>query len=847
MQGVYKLPQTPRNFGGLQWQALIAGLTLLFIVNILATQWMAHGLKYQAALGEPLTVAGPVSIYMPHMWVIWFLKFNQLAQPEVKQILWTGLMLAAGGSLASVLLAALIMYSRTRKLQQGNEHLHGSARWAERKDIEEMGLIGKGEGVYIGGWEDKKTGQIHYLRHNGPEHILAFAPSRSGKGVGLVLPTLLSWPHSTVVYDIKGENYALTAGWREKQAGQWVLKFSPVELEGGHSFNPLSEIRLGTPRDVSDAQNIAFMLTHPKGDTDDEDHWVESATSLLTGVILYACYKAKAEGRIASLPEVAAVLTTPGQSFEETLNEMLLTPLDEANQYGWRTVRGNPTSVHPVVAEKAQEMLDKEDKELSGILSSAKVKLQLYSDPIVSANIGRSDFCVNDLVNGDKPTSLYIVVPPSDKDRLKPLTRLLFALIVNRLTESMKFEDGRSVQTYKHRLLALIDEFPTLGRMDNIVNSMGYTAGYGIKYYLIVQDKVQLNNVYGENELVFSGTHIRIAYAPNNPETAELLSRMTGTMTVVKADHSYSGNRLSPMLGQVSTNVQEIERPLMTPDECGRLPGPKKDARGNITEAGDMLIFVTGFSPIYGKQILYFKDEIFSKRAKLAPPVIVHDLAPAQDPKPQPLQEAEQTELQDFQEAEPVVAGEDEEQAAAAAAAMQWQQEQEQQAIAAMALHDSPPDELEPPPEPDFSEDMPPPDEGFAPPDEPNFSDADEYTGGEPLAESGFEGEQPDLDGPTQPPEPPQDEQQKLAEADDPQEPEEIAPEALATVGAGADAEEAEAAGGKSLRANQAEGPPPAASPYVKRKPSLDSNSIPNPDMQLVEAKQVKPPRSFKP
>ena len=363
-----------------------------------------------------------------------------------------------------------------------------------------------------------------------------------------------------------------------------------------------------------------------------------------------------------------------------------------------------------------------------------------------------------------------------------------------------------------------------------------------------MQDKVQLNNVYGENELVFSGTHIRIAYAPNNPETAELLSRMTGTMTVVKADHSYSGNRLSPMLGQVSTNVQEIERPLLTPDECGRLPGPKKDARGNITEAGDMLIFVTGFAPIYGKQILYFKDEIFSKRAKLAPPVIVHDLAPVQDPKPQPLQEVEQVELQDFQEAEPVVAAEEDEQAAAAAA-MQWQQEQEQQqqAITALAQHDGPPDELEPPPEPDFSEDMPPPDDDFAPPDEPTFSDDDDYTGGEPLAESGFEGEPPDLDGPTEPPEPPQDAPQALADAY-PQEPEEIAPEALAVVDAEEEDEHEEATGGRSLRASQAdEGPPPAAAPYVKRKPSLDGDNIPNPDMQPVEVKQVKPPRSRKP
>ncbi|WP_326999648.1 type IV secretory system conjugative DNA transfer family protein [Comamonas testosteroni] len=679
MQNVYNLPNAPRSMGGLQWQALFIGLAILFCANIAATQYMAYGFRYQEALGYPATTVSGHGLYAPYMWVVWFLKFNQVQNAEAKHVLWMGLTIAAGGAGVSVLTAALVMFLRTRKLQKGNEHLHGSARWAQRKDIEEMGLMGKGEGVYVGGWLDKKTQNIHYLRHNGPEHILAFAPSRSGKGVGLVLPTLLSWPHSCVVYDIKGENYALTAGWRQKDAGNKVFKFSPVEMGVGAQFNPLSEIRLGTPRDVSDAQNIAHMLTHPKGDSDDEDHWVESATSLLTGVILFACYAALKEGRIASLPEVAQVLTKPGQSFTETLNEMLLTPLDDDYSYDWRTVSGKQTGVHPVVAEKAQEMLDKEEKELSGILSSAKVKLQLYSDPIVSANIRRSDFTVDDLVNSDSPASLYIVVPPSDKDRLKPLTRLMLTLIVNRLTETMKFEQGRSVQTNKNRLLMLIDEFPTLGRMDAIVNAMGYTAGYGIKYYLIVQDKVQLNNVYGENELVFSGTHLRIAYAPNNPETAELLSRMTGTMTVVKAAFNYSGNRLSPMLGQVSTNVEEIERPLMTPDECGRLPGPKKDAGGNITEAGDMLIFATGFPPIYGKQILYFNDPVFSARAKIPAPTasatpfvqkrvtVKAPSAEGQGGAPSTERElapelAEQTaELVDYPQATPDVAAEDEE------------------------------------------------------------------------------------------------------------------------------------------------------------------------------------------
>lgn len=670
MQTVYKLPTAPKSMGGLQWQAVFIGLTFLFCANVAATQYLAYGFGYQEALGRPVLIYGGHGVYAPFMWIIWFMKYNQV--PSAMPVLWVGLTIAAGGAGLSVLVSIFVMFLRTRRLQRGNEHLHGSARWAVRKDIEEMGLIGKSEGVYVGGWFDTDKRVLRYLRHNGNEHIIAFAPSGSGKGVGLVLPTLLSWAHSCVVYDIKGENYALTAGWRQREARNTVFKFSPVEMGVGAQFNPLSEIRLGTPRDVSDAQNIAHMLTHPKGDSDDEDHWVESATSLLTGVILFACYSALKDGRVASLPEVAQVLTRPGQSFSETLNEMLLTPLDEDYAYDWRTVSGRQTAVHPVVAEKAQEMLDKEEKELSGILSSAKVKLQLYSDPIVSSNIRRSDFTVNDLVNAEHPASLYLVVPPSDKDRLRPLTRLIFTMIVNRLTESMKFEDGRSMQTNRHRLLMLLDEFPTLGRMDSLVNSMGYTRGYGIKYYLIVQDKIQLNNVYGENELVFSGTHLRIAYAPNNPETAELLSRMTGTMTIVKAAYNYSGNRLSPMLGQVSANVEEIERPLMTPDECGRLPGPKKDASGNITEAGDMLIFPTGFAPIYGKQILYFMDPVFSARARIPAPTpgAVPFVSPRPTPAPsartvpapvapQPRQEPALA-LDDYPRATPDVAAEDE-------------------------------------------------------------------------------------------------------------------------------------------------------------------------------------------
>ena len=152
------------------------------------------------------------------------------------------------------------------------------------------------------------------MRHNGPEHILAFAPTRSGKGVGLVIPTLLSWDESAVIYDIKGENYAKTAGFRSKH-GHICFKFSPVEDGSSSRFNPLAEVRLFTPRDVSDAQNIADMIIRSGEDSPMERHWEDAAASLTTGMILHVCYTAASEGRVACLADLAAHFTRPVLTF----------------------------------------------------------------------------------------------------------------------------------------------------------------------------------------------------------------------------------------------------------------------------------------------------------------------------------------------------------------------------------------------------------------------------------------------------------------------------------------------------------------------------------------------------
>ena len=635
----YRKPTDPGYVGGFYWPPTIVGFIGLFLTNVIATQFVAWRFENQPALGPALLRIGSFSLYAPYKWLVWVWTEGGTADIRIKLPLLIGAGIIVGGSFASGALFFLLNLAHTKALSKNTEDLHGSARWATKADIEETNLIQAKQGVYVGGWHEKSIKHLHYLRHNGPEHILAFAPTRSGKGVGIVIPTLLAWAESTVVYDIKGENWAKTAGFRS-QAGQICFKFSPVEPESSSRFNPLAEIRLFTDRDVSDAQNIANMLVRTGEDSPQERYWQDAAASITTGMILHVCYAAALEARQASLSQLAGVFTRPGFNFRETLTELLTYTHDKENAHGWRLPTGEATRTHPVVKEKVQEMLDKEDKDFSGVLSTAKTALTLYSDPLVSRTTSVSDFTIQDLVNHERPVSLYLVVPPSDKIRLRPLMRLIFTMIVNRLTEKLDFQGSEQLRN-KHRLLFLIDEFPSLKRMEIFADALSYMAGFGLKAYLITQDIRQIVDEYGRNESIVSNCQVRVAFAPNQYDTAELLSKMTGTQTIRKASFNFSGSRMSPVLDRVSTHMDEIERPLMTPDEIMRLRPPKKERGGHqekIIAPGDMLIFVSGHYPIYGTQMLYFFDPILRSRAEIAPPTkfySIHDggLLP-QDPLP---------------------------------------------------------------------------------------------------------------------------------------------------------------------------------------------------------------------
>jgi type IV secretion system protein VirD4 len=188
-----------------------------------ATQWTAAALGFQERLGSPWFLIVCYPVYLPWRLFEWWFAYEAYA-PEIFE---KGGVIAAGGGIADALFAIINSVWRARQSQLVTTY--GWARWATLNEIKAAGLFAP-KGVFLGRFEN------NYLRQDGPEHVMCFAPTRSGKGVGLVLPTLLSWTSSAVVHEIKGENWELTSGWRSTFSH--CLLFNPTDSTSAR-YNPL--------------------------------------------------------------------------------------------------------------------------------------------------------------------------------------------------------------------------------------------------------------------------------------------------------------------------------------------------------------------------------------------------------------------------------------------------------------------------------------------------------------------------------------------------------------------------------------------------------------------------------
>ncbi len=548
----------------IHWGQVFVVFSIVLASLWAATQWVAWRLGFQAELGlpwfEPLR---GFPVYFPLIFFWWWYAFDAYA-PD---IFLEGGAIAASGGLLSIGAAIAISVWRAREAQESETY--GSARWATANEIKSAHLTQQ-SGVILG-----KFGR-DYLRHDGPEHVLCFAPTRSGKGVGLVVPSLLTWPGSAIVHDIKGENWALTSRFR---AGfGHILLFDPTNLKS-NAYNPLLEIRRG-PYEIRDVQNIADVLVDPEGSLDRRNHWEKTSHSLLVGAILHVLYAEENK----SLAGVANFLSEPTRDIKQTLDRMMTTP------------HLGPNTPHPVVTSAARELKNKSDNECSGVLSTAMSFLGLYRDPIVAEVTSRCDWRIADITLSDRPTTLYIVIPPSDISRTKPLIRLMLNQIGRRLTEDLEAKNNR------HRLLLMLDEFPALGRLDFFESALAFMAGYGIKAFLIAQSLNQIEKAYGSNNSILDNCHVRVSFATNDERTAKRVSDALGMATEIRAMKNYAGHRLSPWLGHLMVSRSETARPLLTPGEIMQLP------------PDDEIVMVAGTRPIRAKKARYYQDEGLMKR-----------------------------------------------------------------------------------------------------------------------------------------------------------------------------------------------------------------------------------------
>jgi type IV secretion system protein VirD4 len=579
----------PRRVGAFSLIPLLLFAAVVLASFWVATEWTAYRLGFQARLGQALFSVGAFKVYPPWAIIFWDYGYEGYAPAIFRTAFFIYVTGPLGGAVA--LIGRAVWLSRKARVAT----THGSAVFGREEDYRAAGLLGE-EGVVIGVLPDGRL-----LRDNSEEHVACIAPTRSGKGVGQVIPTLLTWPGSVLVHDMKGENWKITSAWRSQFSN--VMYFNPTDPQCSAHFNPFLEVRFDENQ-IRDVQNIADQMVDPEG-KGKESHWDRTADQFFLGAILHVLHVEADKSPYG----LSKFLSDPKRPFEKTLEYM-------------KSCEHDGGIAHERIASAAQAMLNKSPEERSGVLSTALSHLGLYADPIVARNTSSSDFRILDLMQAKHPMSLYIVVPDSDRLRLKPLTRMMMTMITKRLTEVLNPKEN------KHRLLMLIDEFPRLGKMTFFADALTHLAGFNIKVKLIMQSNAQLDapDAYGKGNTIIETCKNRCFFTPQDPVTAQWISDALGPKTEVHQQTTYTGHRLAPWLGHIMVADQESARPLMDAAEICKLP------------ATDAIILMAGFPPFLVKRFKYYEHPELLRRASL-PPIKLHPggpypYRPAQQPNP---------------------------------------------------------------------------------------------------------------------------------------------------------------------------------------------------------------------
>jgi type IV secretion system protein VirD4 len=531
--------------------ALSSGIALW-----VATQYTAHAWHHHPALGSPLISWGHDPIYPPYQVLAWAVRYHHNATAiQTLRSAWTCGCIVFGGSVVS-----LVVLTPSRETRRPST-AHGTARWGVGETVRHP------TGLLLG-----RLGNTP-LRYHGDGHLVTVAPTRSGKGVSAIIPNLLTYPGSMVVTDPKGENYAVTAR-RRRELGTEVVAFDPFGLVGGTAAcNPLDLVDVTTPDAVDDARLIADMLVVVDGkETGEHAFWNEEARALIAGLVLYVAAEAPPELR--HLAHLRTLLTLPPVLFAELLDRM------SASE-----------AVEGLVARTAHRILQKADKERSGVISAAQSHTHFLDSARMTAVLSRSTIDVRQLKT--TPTSIFLILPTDRLDGYQRYLRLMLAVCLHAVTRT-RTPPAPSVG----RIVFLVDEFGHLGRLRPIEQQIGLVGGYGASLWLFVQDFSQLKAVYAERWSTFvANADVLQAFGTNDWETAEYVSKMTGDATVFTDSENRSrgvsyGKHGSRQVSAAAT-LSERGRRLLLPDEVRRLP------------ADAQVLFVKQSDPILASRLTY--------------------------------------------------------------------------------------------------------------------------------------------------------------------------------------------------------------------------------------------------
>ena len=508
-----------------------------------------------------------------------------------------------------------------------NDRLYGTARWGTEKDVRNFGLSAD-YGIVLAEFQNAKVKakinpkdgsvQLRLIKDSdliclaGNTNVLMIAPTRSGKGVGSVIPTSLNFPWSVIFFDPKGELFNITSGFRSQFST--ILKFAPKNPDGVTvCFNPLEEVHLDK-RIVSDVDLVIQNLFEEAkgGETSNAQFFNENAKDMIKTTILHiltADNPSYAEKK--SLPGVFEIMSLAAKPAESENPQPAASGEQQKPGPGDRLFKEMFEMGHfldgvkepwlqTLIEAGAGRMLQMNPKVRSDVFSTVFSKLQLFSDPLIAHATSRSDFSLDDFVASDMPLSLYLVVPFAHVDVIAPVFKLLINFMLRRFSDG---ETSYGEVKLKNRLLFMLDEFPVLGNFPFLVKTMGILAGYGINFFLICQGLNQLVDIYGQNHPFLDHCKTLCVYAPGKVEDAKVFTEAIGKESVTKESLSASGSRYAVALNNLNASSQEVARELMNPDELMHLP------------PNECLVINQNMCTYIAKKVVYYDDPRFKYKA----------------------------------------------------------------------------------------------------------------------------------------------------------------------------------------------------------------------------------------